>query len=569
MKKIRHMGAIAIVIILTMSVTLTVFGAVGVEAAASTPSAPQNLSATAGSAQIVLKWTASTYNGGATITGYKVYRSTASGAETLLTTVGNVVTYTNTGLSNGQTYYYKVSAVNSAGVGWKSNEAKATPAASSSSTTSTSSSTTSSSSSVAAKVLVYVSGSTYYAENVATGAAITSGSDARTVIQAAISKLTSGRTTMEKVLLQGSFNLRSGISLPSYTILELDGTVTATASYENMIYSSGSHNIEVSGGIWNQNGYAGNNPNTILFENCQYVSVHDCDVRTGSITVKITSHATIANNKVSNSAGSGIAVLLTCSDITITGNTLTDDNAGIYLYCQRGDGRADIIENCEVDHNTVTRTQTDGISLYPEGSEDMVRNCVVTSNVCIDCGIDGNHPGIAVGVGGGTDPTLVGSVDYNTISYNTVSETGNYRCGGGIAVRGDHNTVNGNTIKNTYDPGLAIYNGNYNTLDSNVVNGVRSGSGVEICDASNNIVSNNQISNTAGAGIWITGAQFSSYYSNNNDIKGNTISGTGSSRIYISESGNTGNIIESNTFVSGSSISNRGTGTVIRNNINA
>jgi hypothetical protein len=61
-----------------------------------------------------------------------VYRSTASGQETLLTTggcsgLGAVTSCTDTGLTAGQTYYYKVTAVNAIGEGTMSNEASATP----------------------------------------------------------------------------------------------------------------------------------------------------------------------------------------------------------------------------------------------------------------------------------------------------------------------------------------------------------------------------------------------------------------------------------------------------------
>lgn len=50
-----------------------------------------------------------------------------SGGEVLLTTLGNVVTFTYTGLTNGQPYYYKISAVNGAGEGSLSNERSAIP----------------------------------------------------------------------------------------------------------------------------------------------------------------------------------------------------------------------------------------------------------------------------------------------------------------------------------------------------------------------------------------------------------------------------------------------------------
>src|SRR5207249_9316692 len=47
-----------------------------------TPSAPQNLQATAGILNVTLTWNAPSTNGGSPITGYKVYRSTSSGTET-------------------------------------------------------------------------------------------------------------------------------------------------------------------------------------------------------------------------------------------------------------------------------------------------------------------------------------------------------------------------------------------------------------------------------------------------------------------------------------------------------
>jgi hypothetical protein len=56
-----------------------------------------------------------------------VYRGTSSGGETLLTTLGNVTTWTDSSAANNTTYYYRVSAVNSAGEGPGSNELSATP----------------------------------------------------------------------------------------------------------------------------------------------------------------------------------------------------------------------------------------------------------------------------------------------------------------------------------------------------------------------------------------------------------------------------------------------------------
>src|SRR5947199_302794 len=96
-------------------------------APATPPGAPQGLGATAGDATVTLTWSAPNSNGGSPITNYRIYRGTSSNGETLKATIGNVLTYTDTTVTNGVTYYYQVSAVNGAGEGPRSNEASATP----------------------------------------------------------------------------------------------------------------------------------------------------------------------------------------------------------------------------------------------------------------------------------------------------------------------------------------------------------------------------------------------------------------------------------------------------------
>jgi len=87
------------------------------------PGVPTNLTAAAGDAQVVLSWDAVT---GAA--GYNVKRATtAGGPYTIIASDVTELTYTDTGLTNGTTYYYVVSALNAGGESTDSNEASATP----------------------------------------------------------------------------------------------------------------------------------------------------------------------------------------------------------------------------------------------------------------------------------------------------------------------------------------------------------------------------------------------------------------------------------------------------------
>jgi hypothetical protein len=95
---------------------------------ATTPSAPRSLLATGGDAQVQLNWIAPASDGGSPITNYRIYRGTTPGGEIFLDEIGNIRTYLDSGVINGQTYYYQVSAVNSLGEGPKSTEVSATPA---------------------------------------------------------------------------------------------------------------------------------------------------------------------------------------------------------------------------------------------------------------------------------------------------------------------------------------------------------------------------------------------------------------------------------------------------------
>jgi fibronectin type 3 domain-containing protein len=86
------------------------------------PAPPTGLTATSGNGQVVLAWTAS-----AGAASYNIEQSLVSGGPYVTLAATGGISYTNTGLTNGVTYYYVVASVNTNGIGAGSSEVSATP----------------------------------------------------------------------------------------------------------------------------------------------------------------------------------------------------------------------------------------------------------------------------------------------------------------------------------------------------------------------------------------------------------------------------------------------------------
>ena len=85
------------------------------------------MQASGGDKEVTLSWDPPANDGGASIEYYYIYRGTSPGQEKYIGWASGDTTFKDTGLTNGVTYYYYVTAVNSAGESQPSNEVSATP----------------------------------------------------------------------------------------------------------------------------------------------------------------------------------------------------------------------------------------------------------------------------------------------------------------------------------------------------------------------------------------------------------------------------------------------------------
>ncbi|MFD7302815.1 hypothetical protein ACFV83_18125 [Streptomyces pharetrae] len=82
------------------------------------------------------------------------------------------------------------------------------------------------------------------------GTVVHTGTDMRAAVQAAVNSLTAGRTAKQRVVVRGSGSMPAGsrVSLPSYTVLDVCGTINVTGTGtgdQAPVYSRGTRDIEV------------------------------------------------------------------------------------------------------------------------------------------------------------------------------------------------------------------------------------------------------------------------------------------------------------------------------------
>lgn len=404
---------------------------------------------------------------------------------------------------------------------------------------------------------------------VLTGGLVCTGTNDQTIINAILAGLT--RTTMQEVDLVGSFSISGQITGVSNVILKLQGKVQlATAANCNMLSFTSETNFQVIGGEWD-----GNKANQtavgsylMVFDTCTNFLVSGCTVHdaykylapTGTAGYGIyptsCNDATFEKNTIYNCGNiatdqtNGIGFMLSGNSVRckIINNTVHDCDGGIYLWV----GAGQTCTNNLIEDNIVYNTSRDGIICYANGGT--VGQNTITGNWVSDAGIGSIHGNSCINIGN------IAASNNNTVTGNTIVGV-NANAGYGITIYGNYNTVSGNTIYNVCKTAITILNGIRNTVSGNNIDTVQNTGygGIAIDGSVRNLVSNNTIRGTRN-GIWLLDT------ATNNFIFGNYMIDSAFAWLRAEAAADTANIIESNIYITGDTLTNNGTANTFLNN---
>jgi nitrous oxidase accessory protein NosD len=310
--------------------------------------------------------------------------------------------------------------------------------------------------------------------------------------------LTAGRTWKEKVIVKGNYAECNQLLIPNYTILELQGRITAVAALNlSLVVQAGgaTTDIEICGGIWNMNKAAqAADCSTIFLSGIAYAWVHHTRVMGGlraaaargeGIEIYNCTYAIVAYNYVELADHDGIKLRQTCYYCIVANNTCYSDNqpqesAGIqfYISCYEcvaigntvfGNNGANAhglkMHNtfrCSFVGNTVRFCARHGIAIY--GQTNPADDNVVADNI-----IEGNNTGNGIALTGDN------TADRNLFVNNQI-----YGCTTGIliSVSGSRTRIIGNTIVSSaglsYGVNVSVAH-SYMQINDNWIYGAKAG----------------------------------------------------------------------------------------------
>jgi len=421
------------------------------------------------------------------------------------------------------------------------------------------------------KYLVVKSGSTYYVKG-SSGEVVHSGATPATEIQWALDNMTAGRTNKEVLAIRGNITL-TGVTIPSYTVLDLRGAYLKQADATNTNFlinndtSGGNTQIEIFGGTIDGNkanqtadGVNYDTRNTINLTKVTDSAVHDCYiVNSNSSAVFIGQSTNVAVNRCSIVTPRKCGVRLDATSTSTPGAFVFVTNNYMYNLPESfvtGCTTTDIL----IEGNLCDICATNGINMTS------LRNHILNNDIrtCDRAGIT---------MGGETTP--FGAGDYSEIIGNTVWECkgggifsgvtqgGDYvkiaknLCKGhptlqdnstgrayGIRFRGNYGSIEGNTVWGWLRTGISITGQNSTaSYDSRVLSSARTLINNNICHTNGQLAGSEATSYFKG-GIAIFGASTETAYNTNIIIRGNTCYNNTDYGILFRNS--TGTIIENN-----------------------
>lgn len=417
-----------------------------------------------------------------------------------------------------------------------------------------------------------------------TSTLVTSNPVATVAIAAALSSLTEDRTMKEKVVMQGDFTTTGAISIPSYTVLELNGTLTLNdGSDSHIVQASDKEQIEIVGGDWDGNmlnNHAGTSTRGFNFDSCSNVIIRDLDIHDvayDNIACLDSSFINITGCDIYNAGnydlgesywGHGIGMYWS-SNCTVDGNHIYDcASGGCYFYCE-DDSTVQYNNNNTIINNIVERTMTSGLSIGMRGLEDVAEYGVISNNTCLNCGMDGYHPSLNFGYDDATGQRMP---SHCIMENNTITYDGSTGGGCGIQITAQNTTVRYNTINNTLWAGILVA-GQYNIIHHNDISDVNStwSAAIQVYDGNHNEVSNNTIYRNAdgtlprGLSLY-TNTDVTNLGSSNNRLIYNTVINATDLAVMVYDATCVNNEIAYNTFVGMATIDDGGTGTNAHDN---
>lgn len=342
------------------------------------------------------------------------------------------------------------------------------------------------------KAIAFSTAGTWYAYK-NTGELVTSGADPDTVIQAAINALSAGRTMKETVVVIGAATLDVGLSVPSYTVLDLSRAKFTAGASVNVITNStpaaGNTDIEVIGGSIDGAGATYANSRCIYWDGVSDVLVRDTYAKDAGLGCIVTVSATVTSARVTLSnvraegskASHGVQFSNTTDPALVGSRMASNWHQGVYIYrCDRP----------RVDYNTFYQNgQSNNGSGGGVGivGENVGRQASVVGNV-VD---GGNKNAGSIEVASTHDSVIVGNTLYNITVGISVGSNSN------------RSTVSGNTIEcgaNPQGAGLTVTSSPDSTVSGNLVVGAI-GQGLVVQLSSRTTVVGNIVKNTKQTGL--------------------------------------------------------------------